>query len=287
MAKTIATLQTSLAYRLGESSAPTSTTEKARRLQWFVDALNSINTEFPWWFLRKKTAYITVSGKKRYTLPSDYRKVIELRVNSLKYKEIELEDDYYENKSFTNSVVSLAKFDVAYLSGWNFYILGTEFVISPEEDSQSSVSVSSITSSGTTATVTTTANHGWSDGDFVTIAGANETAYNGQFQITVVTATTFTYTCASTPSATPATGTITATLNNIDFWYYYKPTEPSSDSSSIIVPDEYADALVSYAEGRYWSMAHKRGKAADGFTEHEAWIAKMKRENARQKFLAI
>lgn len=287
MAKTIANAQTSLAYRLGESAAPTSTTEKARRLQWFVDALNSINTEFPWWFLRKKTAYTTVTNKKRYTVPSDYRKVIELRINDKKYTEIELEEDYNMNKEFENSIVSLVRFDVPVLSGWNFYVLGSEFVIDPAEDTASAISVSSITSSSTTATCTTATAHGWSDGDFVTIAGANETEYNGTFQITVTSSTVFTYTLASVASASPATGTLTATKNNMEVWYYYKPTEPTGDSSSIVLPDEYIDTLVSYAEGRYWSMAHKRGKAADGFAEHETWITKMKRENARQKFLAI
>lgn len=286
MAKTILNLHTSLAYRLGESAAPNSTTEKSRRLQWFVDALNSINTEIPWWFLRKKTAFISVTNKARYTLPTDYRKAIQMRVNDLKFKEIELEEDYTENKGFSRTIVSLAKFDTAVLSGWNFYVLGTEFVISPIQSSPSAIAITSITSATTTATVTTTDDHGWSDGDFVTIAGATQTEYNGQYQISVTSAKVFTYTFTGS-TTTPATGTITATKNNMELWYYYKPVEPSADGSSIVIPDEYADALVSYAEGRYWSMAHKRGKAADGFTEHEGWINKLRIENARQKFLAI
>ncbi len=44
--------------------------------------------------------------------------------------------------------------------------------------------VSSVTSSGTTCTVTMSANHGLLTGDYVTIAGAAETAYNGTFTIT-------------------------------------------------------------------------------------------------------
>lgn len=286
MAKTISNLQTSLAYRLGESNAPTSTTELARRLQWFVDGLNSIGTDKFWWFLRKKETWIPVANKKRYTLPTDYRKVIELRVNDDKYEEIELEDDYEQNKGITNSVVSLANFDVAVLSGENFYVLGTEFIIEPEEDPPTALAVTSITSSSTTATVTTTSAHCLDDGAYVTIAGANQSEYNGSYQITVTSSTTFTYTFAGSVT-TPATGTITAQWENIEMWYYYKPTEPTGNSSSIIIPDEFADALVSYAEGRYWSMAHKRGKAADGFTEHETWVAKLRREDARQKFLAI
>jgi head-tail adaptor len=74
----------------------------------------------------------------------------------------------------------------------------------------SAVSVSSITRSSTTATATTASSHGYSSGDYVTIAGAVETDYNGEVAITVTGLTTFTYAVANSPS-TPATGTITAT----------------------------------------------------------------------------
>lgn len=71
-------------------------------------------------------------------------------------------------------------------------------------------SVTSLTRSGTTATVTTSVNHGWTNGALVTIAGATQTAYNGNFIISVTGLNTFTYTVSGSP-ATPATGTITAT----------------------------------------------------------------------------
>lgn len=69
-------------------------------------------------------------------------------------------------------------------------------------------SVTSITRSGTTATVTVPTGHGLIDYDVVLIAGANESAYNGEFHITNVTTTTFDVTVSGSP-ATPATGTIT------------------------------------------------------------------------------
>jgi hypothetical protein len=72
-------------------------------------------------------------------------------------------------------------------------------------------SVTSITRSSTTATVTTSINHGYATGVSVKIAGAVETAYNGVFVITVTGDTTFTYTVSGSPS-TPATGTITVEL---------------------------------------------------------------------------
>lgn len=71
-------------------------------------------------------------------------------------------------------------------------------------------SVSSITRSGTTATVTTSAAHNLRTGmSNVVIAGANESDYNGTYTVTVTGPTTFTYTVANSPT-TPATGTITA-----------------------------------------------------------------------------
>jgi hypothetical protein len=67
--------------------------------------------------------------------------------------------------------------------------------------------VTSITSSTTTATVTTRFAHNLAVGSTVVVAGVDQAAYNGTFiVVTVPTATTFTYTMKSTPSASPATG---------------------------------------------------------------------------------
>lgn len=70
-------------------------------------------------------------------------------------------------------------------------------------------SVTSITRSGTTATVTVSGGHGLSDGQWATIAGADQSDYNGRFLVTYVSSTAFTVQVANSP-ATPATGTITA-----------------------------------------------------------------------------
>ena len=74
---------------------------------------------------------------------------------------------------------------------------------------QSSQSVISLTSDGTTATASIE-DHGFSDGDPVLFAGATETEYNGTFNVTVVDDNTVTYLLA-TDADSPATGTITAT----------------------------------------------------------------------------
>lgn len=67
-----------------------------------------------------------------------------------------------------------------------------------------------ITSSGTTATVSHTA-HGLVTNDWVVISGANQDAYNGVHQITKVDDNSYTYTMVES-TASPATGTITATF---------------------------------------------------------------------------
>lgn len=73
----------------------------------------------------------------------------------------------------------------------------------------SAKSVSTLTQSNGIATATSTS-HGFSDGDQVTIAGANQAGYNLTINVTRVDANTFTYPVDS-GTVSPATGTITAT----------------------------------------------------------------------------
>lgn len=78
-----------------------------------------------------------------------------------------------------------------------------------KSDTAPTITVSSLTRSSTTATATTPVAHGYATKDYVTIAGAVETAYNGKVKITVTSTTQFTYTVSGSPS-TPATGAVTA-----------------------------------------------------------------------------
>ena len=67
--------------------------------------------------------------------------------------------------------------------------------------------VTSITSTTTTATVTTRYAHNLAVGTTVVVAGVDQDAYNGTFLVaTAPTATTFTYIMKSAPGVTPATG---------------------------------------------------------------------------------
>jgi hypothetical protein len=73
-----------------------------------------------------------------------------------------------------------------------------------------SVSVSSITRSGSTVTVTTTAAHGFGIKQVARIQGAAQTEYNGKWKVaTVIDSTHFTFDIGAATPASPATGTIT------------------------------------------------------------------------------
>ena len=133
------------------------------------------------------------------------------------------------------------------------------------------VSVSGITFSSGTATVTTGAAHGFITGADVTIAGANESEFNGRFGITKTSDTTFTYTTTSSNSA--ATGTITATNNKEYYscstitsagespstasgkWTQLSTIMPSAShgihvANRIIVPTKYDASSTAYGNKR-------------------------------------
>lgn len=116
---------------------------------------------------------------------------------------------------------------------------------------------SSVTFSGGTVTVTTSAAHGYITGADITVKDAAEAEYNGRFNITVTGDSTFTYAITGTPS-TPATGTVEVS-NMSEYWQANvspdTPTageEPSSTSTkwtqqSDIMPN--ADAGI-YIQNR-------------------------------------
>jgi hypothetical protein len=77
--------------------------------------------------------------------------------------------------------------------------------------------VDALTSSGTTVTVNSKYQHNVQPGVYITIGGANETAYNGTFLVTaVLDAYRFQYLAGSTPSATTASGNFYGTITS---WY--------------------------------------------------------------------
>lgn len=114
---------------------------------------------------------------------------------------------------------------------WSSYTIG------------SSKSVSSITRSGTTATVTTSTAHTLADGDPVKLSGATQAEYNGIFQARLVSSTVFTIEVSGSPT-TPATGTIVA------FPYtesYFKFTKAANYSGSTLLLHETDGHLYQFS----------------------------------------
>ena len=107
------------------------------------------------------------------------------------------------------------------VSGHKFYVLtltGINTTLAYDIDMKRWAKWSYLTAQATKSATLTYANglvtanvtaHGYLDGTPVTIAGANQTAYNGTFTIFYVDANTFTYAVSSAP-VSPATGTITS-----------------------------------------------------------------------------
>ena len=133
------------------------------------------------------------------------------------------------------------------------------------------VSVSGIAFSSGTATVTTGAAHGFITGADVTIAGANESEFNGRFAITKINDTRFTF--STTSSNSTATGTITATNNKEYYscstitsagespstasskWTQLSTIMPNSShgihvANRIIVPTKYDASSTAYGNKR-------------------------------------
>lgn len=73
--------------------------------------------------------------------------------------------------------------------------------------------VSSLTYTATTATLTTSSAHNLQTGNSITVAGADQSGYNGTFTVTRINSTQVTYTLTPVDSPeTPATGAITVTV---------------------------------------------------------------------------
>lgn len=107
--------------------------------------------------------------------------------------------------------------------------------------------VENLTRNGTTATLTIF-DHGHVNGDTIFISGADQPEYNGQFNITGVTVSTFNITVAGTP-ATPATGRILChqvTHRGSSGWGWFSLADGLGNSI------ELANATLGNGSGQNW-----------------------------------
>jgi hypothetical protein len=121
--------------------------------------------------------------------------------------------------------------------------------------------ISSITRSGNVATVTTSAAHNLASSDGVTISGCAQPEYNKTTLISKTGANTFTYQVSVTTSdspATPATGTITAGLNDAQgasftFAVSGSPATPATGTITALSGRNTVPGIV-YLDGYFFVM---------------------------------
>lgn len=275
MSITVSDILLDVAYRRGRASVPSDTNEKARQIKFVGQAYRHAIRKNKYWFLTKTYAQSTTDGVNIYDLQSDYREMIEVRL-----------DGTLVAPESTRSATSIYKtppiwspYDYDGYHDWWYYIYDGQIIISPTpSETPSAISVSTITVSGTTATVVTASAHGFSDNDWVTIAGADQSGLNGTVQVFVSDTTTFTYTVDS--GTANGTGTITATEANLVSRYFHWPTVSfTSVDDTIDLPDQYQDVLSSFVYARLAQIRGMRGDAADGYDEHNEIIKQMNQEN--------
>jgi hypothetical protein len=279
VATSVPTLLTRLAYRLGENSAPTNTAEATRRLSFLNEGYRKILSERLWWFTLVTGAQPTLLDQEIYTMPSDFRQLVELRANR------KVIVPYPETDAFQSYTYPPIYYQYrTVMSRW--FLLGTDelHIVPAPNSTGATFTVSSLTCSGTIATLTTSAAYSLQANDYIVIAGANESGYNGTHRITSVpTATTLTFTVES-GTATPATGTLTAQHANLVYRYFRTYSELSATDTSVVIPDQFADILVAYAYGRYGLVDDSRASSADGFSEYNDLLVAMQREQTRRTF---
>jgi subtilisin-like proprotein convertase family protein len=114
------------------------------------------------------------------------------------------------NGTWTLEIQDTAQFKQGVLFNWSLDLLNGD-------PPAPALPVNSITSAGTTATVTTASPHGFADGTNVVVTGSEEAAYNGTYTITVTSPTTFTYTFAGAlrPAATGTLSTYQVTSTEV------------------------------------------------------------------------
>ena len=97
--------------------------------------------------------------------------------------------------------------------------------------SSPSVDATGTITANTKVAVVTHSNHGYDTGDVVTISGANETGYNGEFTITVLSFNSYFYNMITVPSSA-ATGTLTA---SVDYATVAHTNHPFIDGDTVTI----------------------------------------------------
>lgn len=276
----VSTLLQRLAYRLGENSSPDDTNEKARRISYLSEAQRKVMGETYWWFANTIASFPTQENVEIYSLETDFRDMIEVRVDR------KIVQPIAPTKIYNNYDYPPLNYEYDTLID-RYWIFGDDelHLLPIPQQAPTTFTLASLTQSGGVATGTTSTAHGLKVNDYITIAGASETDFNGTFRVAGVTDTTFTYLVENNPSS-PATGTITMQQRNVVYRYWQQHTDFSSLTDTTIIPDRFSDVLVAYALARKLTgpLEDERGSMSDAMEEFNAILIDMKKENNRKKF---
>jgi len=132
MAYTTSNYHTNLAYRLGETAAPSDSTTKAIRLAWANDGYLTISRRRYWWWQQATSTANTNTGATSYTEPTDLKEFIELKIGSTYYDQI----PYTANRNHTGAgaIVSLPSLR----SSFKYYRFGGSYYLIPVDDADAS-----------------------------------------------------------------------------------------------------------------------------------------------------
>lgn len=208
MSLTVADVQTALAYRLGEDSAPTNSSELARRRKFIDQANKALFKRHRWWWTQSEFSISTVADQEYYTpgsdsYPTDIKDLVELRVDDLVYTYIP------EHEVFGMYEYPLNIYNLPNVTGeHHWYIWMNRLYVLPIPSS------------------------------VLTMKGK----------------------------------------------YWAKATTLTADTDTLLVPDEYENALDAFAYGRIMQIDDERGSAADGFDEFEEAVRDMRIEQNKLDF---
>jgi len=179
---TVNDILTGLSYRIGENSVPQSNAEVSRRIAYIAQGMRAIVSHMPFWFTESYASLSSVSGTQSYTLPTDFRQPIEVRIDGRIYFAVKQDDFFNQSNGTYNAIAN------------SFIVFGGQIIFSP------------------------------------------------------------------TPQVT---GT-----NNITIRYYKYPTSLTSATDTLILPDTFADILISYTYMKFWQWQGDPGRATSALAEY-------------------
>jgi len=151
MAYVTSSYHTNLAYRLGETAAPSDSTTKAIRLAWANDGYLTIaRRRYWWWQQATSTANSNIGSTTGYPEPNDLKEFIELQINNVYYDQI----PYQQNRNYlgTSALVTIPSLRTSF----KYYRFGGYYFLVPTDGADAAVHnikyykrVSAVTDGGT------------------------------------------------------------------------------------------------------------------------------------------